>query len=64
MENLMIASEELISHWRNKQKILEGKLALGINLSPKEKSDLAFYRAFLMVAMDRREAVAVNNGRA
>jgi hypothetical protein len=58
MENLMITSEELISHWRNKQEILEGKVALGIKLSPKEKSDLAFYRAFLTVAMDRRERKA------
>lgn len=57
-EQLLIASEELIEHWRKKQKILEGKAALGISLSAKEKSDLAFYRAFLIVAMDRRQRKA------
>lgn len=57
-QGIAVAAEALIEKWQSDQKRLEGKAALGIALSAKEKSDLSFYRAFLVVALDRREKLA------
>lgn len=58
IKGIAATGEALIEKWQKDHKRLEGKAALGITLSAKEKSDLAFFRAFLMVALDRREKLA------
>jgi hypothetical protein len=55
IQGVTATSQALIEKWFKRQKILEGKQALGITLSAKESQDLIFYRAFLMVAKDRQD---------
>jgi hypothetical protein len=58
IQGIAATGEALIEKWQADQRRLEGKDALGITLSAKERADLLFYRAFLTIAMDRREAIA------
>lgn len=58
IKGVAVSSEELIAKWQKDLQILEGKKALGITLSAKDKQHHAFLRAFLTVAIDRREQLA------
>jgi hypothetical protein len=58
IQGVTATSQALIEKWLKQLQILEGKTALGITLSAKESQDLAFYRAFLIVARDRQQKAA------
>ena len=58
IQGVTATSQALIEKWLKQLQILEGKSALGITLSAKESQDLAFYRAFLIVARDRQQKAA------
>mgnify|MGYP003495350042 FL=1 len=58
IQGVTATSQAMIEKWLKRLKILEGKQALGITLSAKEQQDLTFYRAFLVIAKDRRQKAA------
>ena len=58
IQGVTATSQALIEKWLKQLQILEGKSVLGITLSAKESQDLAFYRAFLIVAKDRQQKAA------
>lgn len=60
VRGVAVAGVELIEHFRKDFARLLGKQALGAKLDVEEKNKLLFYRAFLVVALDRRVQAANN----
>lgn len=59
-----VSSEALIEKWGADLVRFQSQIDRGLKLSPEDNRRYLFLKAFVVCSLDRREAVAADNGRA